>query len=157
MVSQNHGISEWLTWEGASGGHLVKCICSSKATYSKLSRTVSSQFLNVAGNTLSTVAQVPFVFVTRVLCWLMFNLVYSRTLWSFSAKMFCQFVLVHDMFLPRCRTLHSSLLNLLRNLSSHFFQFVVVSPGRQHDPTESASFSLHPQHTHQGDSAPSFR
>lgn len=56
-----------MSWEGDSG-HLVKCTCSINATNSKMSRAVSSQFLNIAGNTLTTVAQVPFVFfVTRVL------------------------------------------------------------------------------------------
>lgn len=57
-----------MSWEEVSGGHLVKCTCSINATNNRLSRAVSSQFLNIAGNTLTTVAQVLFVFfVTRVL------------------------------------------------------------------------------------------
>ena len=39
-------ITEWLTLEKTSGGHLVQPPCSSKATLSKLPRAMSSKVLN---------------------------------------------------------------------------------------------------------------
>lgn len=60
----------------------------------------------------------------RACCWLMFNLVFTRTPTSFSARLHCSCVAPNTcwclgLFLPRYRTLHF-LLNIMRCLSAHF-------------------------------------
>ena len=64
-------------------------------------------------------------FDTRAHCWLMFNMVSTRTSSSFSAKLLSSWSAPSicwcmGLFLARCRTLHFSLLNFMRFLSANF-------------------------------------
>jgi len=70
--------------------------------------------------------RIPFAaFAAGARCWLMFNLVSTRTPKYFSVKLLFSWAApsinqCRGLFLPRYRTLHVSLLNFIRLLSAHF-------------------------------------
>ncbi|KAK4810782.1 hypothetical protein QYF61_008754, partial [Mycteria americana] len=69
--------------------------------------------------------RIPLALAARAHCWLMFNLVSTRTPRSFSARLLSSWVAPSiywclGLFLPKCRTWHFPWLNCMRFLSAHF-------------------------------------
>ena len=94
---------------------------------------VASQLMSTGGRitflcllaTLLTQPMMLLAFRARARCWLMFNLVSTRTPRSYSAKLLSSWM-AHSTYccvglsLPRCRTWHFCLLHFLRLLSAQF-------------------------------------